>query len=87
MGDHKVDSVYHEGKMGIEDKDLLQLCVREERILITLDNDFSNDILHPRGTFYGILLLKPETQGKKAFLKRRSNSFTEIVDNFISEIC
>ena len=68
MGDNQVDNVYHEGIMGIEDKDLLQICTREERIFVTLDNDFSNDILHPRGTFYGIILLKPETQGKKAFL-------------------
>jgi predicted nuclease of predicted toxin-antitoxin system len=78
MGNHKVDSVYHEGKIGIEDKDLLQLCLREERILITLDNNFSNDILHPRGTFYGIILLKPETQGKKAFL----DLFEEFLNKF-----
>lgn len=68
LGQNQADSVYHEGKVGIEDKDLLQLCLKEERILVTLDNDFSNDILHPRGTFYGIILLKPENQGKKSFL-------------------
>lgn len=68
MGDHQVDSVYHEGKTGIEDGDLLRLCLKEQRILITLDNDFSNAFLHPQETFYGIILLRPETQGKKALL-------------------
>jgi hypothetical protein len=47
----------------------LALCLKEERILITLDTDFSNAVLHPRDTFYGIILLRPETQGKKVFLK------------------
>ena len=67
MGDHLVDSVYHERVTGIEDGDFLTLCLKEERILITLDTDFSNAVLHPRDTFYGIILLRPETQGKKLF--------------------
>ncbi len=69
IGDHQVDSVYHERVTGIEDGDLLTLCLNEKRILITLDTDFSNAVLHPRGTFYGIVLLRPETQGKNVFLK------------------
>ncbi len=69
IGDHQVDSVHHERVTGIEDGDLLTLCLNENRILITLDTDFSNAVLHPLGTFYGIVLLRPETQGKKAFLK------------------
>ena len=68
-GDHQVDSIYHEKKTGIEDGDLLTLCLNEKRVLITLDTDFSNAFLHPRGTIYGIILLRPETQGKKSFLK------------------
>lgn len=68
MGDHQVDSVYHEKITGIKDGPLLTLCLKEKRILITLDTDFSNALLHPRGTFYGIILLKSETQGKKVFI-------------------
>ncbi len=78
MGNHQVDSVYHERKTGIEDRDLLTLCLKEKRILITLDTDFSNAFLHPLGTFYGIILLRPETQGKKAFLKL----FQEFLNQF-----
>ncbi len=81
MGDHQVDSIYHENKTGIKDGDLLTLCLNEKRILITLDTDFSNAFLHPQGTFYGIILLKPETQGKKAFLKL----FQEFLNQFSLE--
>jgi predicted nuclease of predicted toxin-antitoxin system len=68
-GNHQADSVYHEGIAGITDRDLIELCLQEERILITLDTDFSNSLLHPRGTFYGIILLRPLTQGKNVFLQ------------------
>lgn len=64
-----MDSVYHQGKTGITDQELLELCLHEKRILITLDTDFNNVVLHPRDTFYGIILLRPQTQGKYAVLK------------------
>ncbi len=81
MGDHQVDNVYHERVTGIEDGDLLTLCLKEKGILITLDTDFSNAVLHPRGTFYGIVLLRPETQGKKVFLKL----FQDLLNQFSVE--
>lgn len=68
-GSHQADSVYHQGKTGIADQDILNLCLKEKRILITLDTDFSNAFLHPQGTFYGIILVRPQTQGKTAVLK------------------
>lgn len=68
-GSHQADSVYHQGITGIADQDLLDLCLTEKRILITLDTDFSNAFLHPQGTFYGIILVRPKTQGKSAFFK------------------
>ena len=42
LGNHQVDSVFHEEKVGIDDHSLLALCLAEERILITLDTDFNN---------------------------------------------
>jgi len=50
LGNHQVDSVYHEGLTGIDDKSLNQTCYKEKRVLITLDTDFMN-ISDP---FYGI---------------------------------
>ena len=54
-GDHQVDNVFHEGITGSADKDLLRICLTEQRILITLDTDFNNAILHPKGSFYGVI--------------------------------
>ncbi len=83
MGDHQVDSTYHERKPGIEDGDLLTLCLNEKRILITLDTDFNNAFLHPQGTFYGIILLRPKTQGKKAFLKLTKFPLDQVINKVI----
>ena len=47
-GDHQVDSVFHEKKTGVDDHSLLKHCQKEQRILITLDTDFNNPIMHPQ---------------------------------------
>ncbi|MHA1112788.1 MAG: DUF5615 family PIN-like protein [Promethearchaeota archaeon] len=65
-GNHQVDSVYHENLCGIEDNQLVKHCLKEKRILITLDQDFENEILHDKKSTYGIIILKQFKQGKKA---------------------
>lgn len=65
-GDHQVDSVFHEKKTGIDDHSLLEFCLQEKRILVTLDIDFNNPVMHPQDSLYGIIILRPSTQGKKA---------------------
>ncbi len=62
LGNHEVDSVFHENITGISDKDLNSKCYLEKRVLITLDTDFIN-ISDP---FHGIIVLRPKTQGKNA---------------------
>jgi len=65
-GNHTVDSIYHENLTGITDKKLIYFCKSENRILITLDRDFLNPILYPTKNIFGIIVLHPLTQGKKA---------------------
>ncbi|MBD3189154.1 MAG: hypothetical protein GF308_00845 [Candidatus Heimdallarchaeota archaeon] len=77
-GDHRVDSVFHEKKTGIDDHSLLKLCLSEERVLLTLDTDFNNPIMHPKGSFYGILILRPSSQGKTAVI----DLFTDFLARF-----
>lgn len=77
-GDHQVDSVFHEKITGIDDHSLLSHCLKEKRILITLDNDFNNPIMHPRDSLYGIIILRPITQGKQAV----SSLFTHFPASF-----
>ncbi len=65
LGNHQVDSVFHENLVGIDDKKLNQICLSTQRILITLDTDFIH-IIEP---FFGIIVLRSRTQGKKAVKK------------------
>ena len=72
-GDHQVDSVFHEQKTGIADQSLLKLYLEEQQILITLDTDFNNPIIHPLDSLHGIIILRPSTQGKVAVNKLITN--------------
>ena len=65
-GNHQVDTVYHENLCGFDDNLLLKHCLKEKRVLITLDQDFENDVLHSKETYYRIIILKQLKQGKKA---------------------
>ena len=65
-GNHLVDSVHHEQLDGTRDPILLRSCLDENRIFITLDQDFFGITLSPKHPFYGIILIKSKTQGKKA---------------------
>ncbi|NHJ88058.1 MAG: hypothetical protein FK734_21515 [Asgard group archaeon] len=82
-GNHQVDSVFHERKTGIDDHLLLKLCLEERRILISLDNDFNNPIMHPLDSLYGIIILRPSSQGKTAVTKLMSN----FLDSYKLEDC
>ena len=62
LGDHHVDSVFHQNLTGIEDKKLFEHCIKENRILITLDHDFSNPILYPADKIKGVIIIRPKTQ-------------------------
>ncbi|NHJ48980.1 MAG: hypothetical protein FK733_14435 [Asgard group archaeon] len=72
-GDHQVDSIFHEKKTGIDDHSLLKVCMEEKRILITLDTDFNNPIMHPIESLFGIIILRPVSQGKTAVNKLMTN--------------
>ena len=77
-GNHQVDSVFHEKKTGIDDHSLLEFCLQEQRILITLDTDFNNPVMHPQVSLFGIIILRPSTQGKKAV----TSLFTHFLNSF-----
>lgn len=65
-GNHHVDSVFHEGLAGIDDKNLIKHCFNEKRVLITLDNDFIHSHITKNQQIFGIIFLKPSSQGKKS---------------------
>lgn len=88
VGNHVVDSVFHEKLTGTRDSDLLARCLAEKRIFITLDEDFLNLTLSIKHPYYGIILLPPSTQGKQAvkelFLRLlNSYSLDDVAEKFI----
>src|SRR5438309_394106 len=54
-----------EGLSGKTDDAVLEVCKREERILITLDLDFSNVAAYPPRNYPGFIVLRPHHQDKQ----------------------
>jgi len=65
---HDAHSVYSEGIEGCSDRQLITICKKEKRLLITLDNDFSNIFAYPPEKFEGIIVLRVENQSKRAII-------------------
>lgn len=57
-----------EGLAGSSDPGLLAACVSEDRILVTLDLDFSDIREYPPGTHRGVWVLRPAQQTFAAVL-------------------
>lgn len=59
---HDVHTVAEEGLSGARDEAVLQASIAEDRILITLDLDFSDIRAYPPGSYPGIWVLRPPKQ-------------------------
>ncbi|MFX0098510.1 MAG: DUF5615 family PIN-like protein [Candidatus Hodarchaeota archaeon] len=58
-GNHDIVSVRDEALGGSSDHILAKVCKEEERVLITLDMDFSKLPLHEISSLYGVIILSP----------------------------
>jgi len=56
-------SVLDEGISGTLDPELWEIVQREKRFLITGDKGFADIRKYPPGTHFGVLLLRPESEG------------------------
>ena len=59
---HDAQTVHDERLVGNPDATILQVCLDEDRILITLDLDFSDIRQYPPSTHRVIRILRPESQ-------------------------
>ncbi len=59
---HDVETAISEGLGGAPDSDVIDACLREQRILVTLDLDFSNIRDYPPAAHAGIWVLRPPMQ-------------------------
>ena len=55
---YEVDTILERGLSGISDEEIIQLCIKENRCLLTLDTDFGNIFHFPIGSNPGIVLVK-----------------------------
>lgn len=55
---HDVTTVHEQGLAGCADPDLIDLCRRESRCLVTLDVGFANTLVYPPGRYAGIAVLR-----------------------------
>ncbi len=65
---YDAETVYSEGIEGCTDRYLITVCKKEKRVLITLDNHFSNIRAYPPNEYCGIIVLRVENQSKTAIL-------------------
>lgn len=63
---YNTQSVYDENIQGTNDSELINIASTEERILITLDLDFSNITIYPPEKYFGIIVLRPTNQDIKS---------------------
>jgi predicted nuclease of predicted toxin-antitoxin system len=59
----ETDTVLSENLSGTSDERLYETCVKSERILVTLDLDFSNPLRFPPEVTSGIIVLRPARPG------------------------
>lgn len=78
---HDVTTVYDQGLQSCIDPEVLAACQAEERILLSLDLDFSNILVYPPERYTGLIVLRLRTPGPKAvlsLLRRVSPHFNSI---------
>jgi predicted nuclease of predicted toxin-antitoxin system len=66
---HDVETALSEGLAGAEDPSLLSACIAEDRILVTLDLDFSDIREYPPGSHRGVWVLRPAQQSFDAVVR------------------
>jgi predicted nuclease of predicted toxin-antitoxin system len=67
--DFEADTVFDERLGGADDSVIASRSRAEDRVLITLDLDFSNIRVYPPSEHAGIIVLRPKKQDKRMVLK------------------
>jgi predicted nuclease of predicted toxin-antitoxin system len=75
---HDSHTVHEESLTGINDLELIEVCKKENRILITLDLDFSDIRIYPYTNTPGIIILRTINQSK--------NNIISLIDRFVNTI-
>ncbi len=63
---HEAATVHEQQLSGATDQEVMYVCRREQRALITLDMDFANVTAYPPKQFSGILVLRLRSQSTQS---------------------
>lgn len=66
---HNAKTVNEQQLQGVRDPILIDVCKRENRVLVTLDTDFSDIRAYPPQEFSGIIVLRVGSQAKQHIIK------------------
>jgi predicted nuclease of predicted toxin-antitoxin system len=69
LAEHDARTVFEENLQGKEDQDILDACIKEGRILISLDKDFADIRTYPPHKYPGLIILRVGNQSKARLLK------------------
>ena len=61
---YSAETVVHENLTGADDTEIAAVCLKESRILLTLDLDFADIRSYPPHGFPGFVVLRPTRQDK-----------------------
>jgi predicted nuclease of predicted toxin-antitoxin system len=77
QNDIDTSSVFEQEMCGSDDDTVFDVCMKEERSLITFDLDFANIIRYPANKAYGIIIVRSK---KKMSLAEIKNICIKLVD-------
>lgn len=65
---HDALTIHDQNMVGDADPKVAAVCRSEQRALLTLDLDFSDIRAYPPSEYFGIIVLRPQTQAKNSVL-------------------
>jgi len=66
---HDATTINAQHLQGVDDPDLADACVRERRVLVTLDLDFADIRAYPPHEFPGFIVMRLGSQSKRHILR------------------
>ena len=77
---HDVSSVSSQKVCGASDIEIIQLCKKEQRALVTLDLDFGNPLLFRPSEYCGIAILRSSKPLSSPHLQEHCRTLLEALD-------
>ena len=66
---HDAMSIHDQGMVGCSDDHIASVCQMEERVIVTLDLDFSDIRSYPPEDHYGIIVMRPTKHDRESILE------------------